>query len=199
MKLLYSLFLLALMSACIPQQISDDSSQQSSTRESPTTRENLTKRETPIDLLGTTLSIPDINTQVAVDEALLGGTLTDLQSQPKGTIKLSATQSLRVADTPYLVLPATVSLVTGGGGVYLFLLEQQATGFVQRQAINLGTKIDLLTLEQVGDSIISNTINPLAGKPPMTNPASEITLPNAPKPGQKVFKLRDGQLLEVRP
>jgi hypothetical protein len=203
MKLLCSLFLLVFISACVTQQISDDSSHQTTsenptTGESQTTQESQTKKETSTDLLGTTLTVPDTNTQIVVDEALLAGTLTDLQSQPKGTIKLSATQLLYVADRPYLVLPATVSLVTGGGGVYLFLLEQQATGFVQIQAINLGTKIDLLTLEQSGDTIVSTTVDPRTGKPPFTN-SSEITLPNAPKPGRKVFELHDGQLLELHP
>jgi hypothetical protein len=199
MNLFYMIIILALLSGCVPQQkVSQQQAQVSS--QSPNTsgeqeagvQETLTPMQIPTELLGTILTVPDTNSQLTLDKTIVAGTLTDLQSQPKGTIQLSATQSLRITDTPYLVLPGTISLVTGGGGVYLFLLEQQGETFIQKQAVNLGNRIELLTLEQEGSTITSITVDPRTGKPPFTD-----TSINPSKPGKKVFEVREGQLVEV--
>jgi hypothetical protein len=187
-----------LISACVPQQQTPltqapNETQTNTNAASATPLEEMQDTQMIPELLGTTLTIPEITTQLVLDESMVGGTLTDLKSEPKGTLELHTTRALQITNTPYVILPGTVSLVTGGGGVYLFLLEQQADSFVQRQAVNLGVKVELLTLEQSGSTITSITVDPRAGKPPFTT-----DVVNPPKPGKKVFELRDGQLLEKK-
>lgn len=185
MKFCYLMFFFLLV-ACVPAHSSD-----SATETTPQT--SMAQLSIPTQLLGTTLNAPETNAQIIIDDALLAGTLTDLQSNPKGTIKLSSLQFLQIADTEFWVLPATVQYVSGAGGVYLFLLEQSGSTFTQKQAVNLGNRLELVGLKQANNQLISTTLDPRMGKPPF----NQIPSPNTGKPGKKIFELRDGQLVEV--
>jgi hypothetical protein len=183
MNFFYVLLLLLLV-ACVPAHSSEPiQSLEPST---------LMSEETFAPLLGTVLNVPETNAQVVINDALLAGTLTDLQSSPRGTIELGSRQFLHIAGTAFWVLPAEVQYVSSAGGVYLFLLEQQGEIFVQKQAVNLGNRLELVTLEQSGNTITSVTVDPRTGKPPFTD-----TPINPPSPGKKVFELREGQLVEI--
>ncbi|MGL4612145.1 MAG: hypothetical protein ACRCYY_21110 [Trueperaceae bacterium] len=192
MKIYFSVLILVFLMSCVPQSqeqqpvLGQETNIQETDTTIPMTKEDLSK-----SLLGAMLNVPNTNVAIRVDRSLLSGTLTDLQSNPKGTLQLSTGQALRLADTPYIVLPALVRFVTGGGGVYLFLLEQDAETFTQQQVIYLGKDIELLALEYVGNRLVSNAINLRLGKPPFNVRTLE--------PGRRFFELQDGQLQEVKP
>ena len=122
-------------------------------------------------LLGNTLSVPDTDAALIVDDSLLTGELGAFQTDngDKGTLRLlSAGLSVQRGDSSYLILPAEVLRVSGVGGVYLILLEQTGATFSQRDAQKLGSQISLLRLESDQDLISATTVDSNLGKFPDT-------------------------------
>jgi hypothetical protein len=190
---LYVIVFILLLGACVPTQHTQNQPVSESQTDKMTQQEMM-QTSTPqlSQLLGATLTVPETQTQLVINDSVLSGALTDLQSNPKGSLQLLTVQVVQFPDAPFVVVPAKVQYVSGAGGIYLFLLEQQGDTFIQKQTVNLGGRLELITLELSGNTLTSITGDPRAGRPPFTQP-----LVNAPKPGKKVFELRDGQLVEL--
>jgi hypothetical protein len=104
-----------------------------------------------------------------------------------GTLRLILTQALSLPETPYVVVPGAASLVVGGG-IYLFLLEQQGESYIQRQDINLGRGMELFSLDYANNQLVVVTLDPRAGKPPF----------RPPRGGREVFELQGEKLVPLK-
>jgi hypothetical protein len=166
--------LFAILESCIPHQA----------------QVTLNAEDIMLHLQDTTLTLPDSNTSFRLEAGMLTEVLTQLPHQSVGTVQVHLSRALSLSS--YLVLPVTLHLVAGSGGLYLFLLEQQHGIFMQRQAVKLGQDVELARLEARANTIVAVTVDPRRGKPPFADNSFRLN-----QAGEKRFELADGQLREI--
>jgi len=174
MTRLYICLLVALLSACVPKA------------QTSIEKEIAMLEPRPLGtLLGSVLAVPLTDSRLPFDEPLSRGEPLAFSG---GTLRLLPSQRLSVmqAGRQFLIIPLQLSRVTGNS-LHLILFEQTGQSFTQRDDVNLGKDLDLMSLSLDTGNIKATTLGTKTG----------LALAET-KGGMSIFELGNGKFVKLK-